>query len=729
MFNEFQVITNAYSNPLPLDIKNKFWAFYPLIHFQSFIFKLYLQLNDYHIKVINNNPQFKILIDNLLKLDLFSKPSLNVGLFPSYENFLLPNLRYLQIGDKNNDFELLKLYRYKHIHIKDKFTYDIISENYEDFFVKNLSPYDILYFQPYIVHQNDDQKAFKTMHVLLLTIANFIKLITQDSLVIIQIMYISDFIVDVVTILQYVFEDVHLVRTIMDLTIYQTKHIICKKLNKQNLKSITSKVYNIAKDINKYSNIPTKLFVNNDNSILTKIHEQIGNERIKHIHDCAKLMDIIYDSITKNIINVERLKIIQDSEKIKAINLFSKLEIKPNYTILFSKKDVHKFLSYDKPLLICEKNISTLRSNVASYENKNNSDKNNSDQQNLLNKCKTLESELFLHKEYLNRVEWKKFKQLDKLFRLTSTLKMIIKNKHLVDKSYHLSQAYFKMIEVLNECFTKKDFHGKISAFHICEAPGQFIKSFQSYSKLQQLEYVWKAQTLLPDGKNFALDDVYGLISNNKQNWFYGKDNTGDITSHNNILEYEQLSKKYKYNIITSDCGIQFSSYEFQEEEIEFINYSQFLTMMICLQTGGHCAMKIFLPLIRPIALYMHNMLFEYFDEVIYFKPSLNLTSSEIYLVAKGYKGISNTIRDELLHIHKNFKTNNFTYDLISPLPICNLEKHYNACNQMVFNSISCINKYLFFYYYMDSEMEKKLKNLLNSESKKWINIYFQITT
>ena len=91
----------------------------------------------------------------------------------------------------------------------------------------------------------------------------------------------------------------------------------------------------------------------------------------------------------------------------------------------------------------------------------------------------------------------------------------------------------------------------------------------------------------------------------------------GASTSLNNILEYEKLLKMYKYNIVTSDCGISFSSYEFQEEEIEFINYSQFITMLLCLQKGGACAMKIFLPLARPIALYMHHLLFEYFEEVI----------------------------------------------------------------------------------------------------------------
>jgi hypothetical protein len=763
--NDFQIIKNINSNLLPSSVKDKFWAFYPLIHFQSFIFKFYLQLNDNHIKSINDNSQFKVLIDYLLNLDLFLKPSLNVGLFLSYDHFLLPKLRYLQIGDKNNDFELLKLYRQRHIHIKDSFIYDIVIKDYKEYFTKNELIYDILYFQP--EYQPDatnnkhkqkqkenqkhkhKQKENQSLYVLLLTIANFSLLISENSLVIIEIIDISQFIVDIVTILQYIFEDVHIVRSIMDLAIYQTKHIICKKLNKMNLKNIVSKILYIATQIHKSSKVPIKIFIENIDTKLISIHDQLENDRIKHIYDCVKIMDIIY-SVKKNIINFENLKNIQDAEKLKAINLFSKLGIKPNYTILFSKKDVQQFLFHDKPLIILFKHANKEHESKE-HESKEHANKEHESEEhankehankepeseekmaNLLNKFKILETELFLHKSYLNRVEWKKFKYLDKLFRLTSTLKMIIKKRKMIGNSHHLSQAFFKMLEVLNECFTKKDFNGaQIAAFHICEAPGQFIKSFQTYSKLQHLKYTWKAQTLRPDNKNYALDDVYGLISNNKHNWLYGKDNTGDITSHSNILEYEQLSKKYKYNIITSDCGIQFSSYEFQEEEIEFINYSQFLTMMLCLQNGGHCVMKIFLPLVRPIALYMHNMLFEYFNDIIYFKPSLNLTSSEIYLVGKNYKGISHLIRNELLQIHKNFKSFDFkSFDFnhkkikLFDFNHKNLEKHYNACNKLVFNSISCINKYLFFYYYMDSNMEKKIKNNLYHESNMWINKYF----
>ena len=44
-------------------------------------------------------------------------------------------------------------------------------------------------------------------------------------------------------------------------------------------------------------------------------------------------------------------------------------------------------------------------------------------------------------------------------------------------------------------------------------------------------------------------------------------------------MDYEQISKKNGgYNIVTSDCGIQFSIYEFQEEEIEYIK--QKITML-----------------------------------------------------------------------------------------------------------------------------------------------------
>jgi hypothetical protein len=228
---------------------------------------------------------------------------------------------------------------------------------------------------------------------------------------------------------------------------------------------------------------------------------------------------------------------------------------------------------------------------------------------------------------------------------------------------------------------------------------------------------------LRPDSNNTALHDTYGYIKNNPNSWLYGEDRTGDITSIANILSYEEGSKKELYNFITSDCGIGFSNnYNAQEEEIEFINYCQFMTMLLCLQPHGVTAMKVFLPLTRPLSIFMITTLLQNFKRVIYFKPSLNLTSSEIYIVCKNYNGITITLREELLNIYQMVKSGNKIELNIDPI----LQKiYYNGTYKMIINTIKGINKYLFFYYYINNSIKKKMEHKQKQAVKKWIHKYF----
>ena len=58
---------NLYSNPLPANIKESFWAFYPLTHFQSLIFKKSLELNNYH-KTKHTERFWQILVGHWLRI-------------------------------------------------------------------------------------------------------------------------------------------------------------------------------------------------------------------------------------------------------------------------------------------------------------------------------------------------------------------------------------------------------------------------------------------------------------------------------------------------------------------------------------------------------------------------------------------------------------------------------------------------------------------------------------
>ena len=116
------------------------------------------------------------------------------------------------------------------------------------------------------------------------------------------------------------------------------------------------------------------------------------------------------------------------------------------------------------------------------------------------------------------------------------------------------------------------------------------------YFNAKNIKYSWNAQSLnyknkiVRDKYPGALNDIYHLTKNFPDNWLYGKkvngeEGTGDITEIDNIIEYSKI----KYDIVTSDCGLSVSGDDYgkQEEVMNYINFSQFYTAILCLKMGG----------------------------------------------------------------------------------------------------------------------------------------------
>lgn len=693
-------------------VLNEFWAFYPLVNYQIFMFKSLSTHNPYMLKLYSL-PQFQLYkhyIDKM-RIDVFNNISNNFGIFTQFHHFLLPNLKYLRIGNDNaektyeamefDDYELLQLYRLNNLSKKGTMVFDRIKTIAD----RKDSTYDIVYvyipcFKWSIVKNYDYTECYSME--LLRTILNLSHILKKTSLVIILIPFFNSlFMVDIITLLQYYFDRVEIIQTVVDSPIFPNNtpyKVICTHYL---FKHIDPKLTNIVNSGTIPTNdlFPIRLFKTQNEETINILKMLISTSIMNRSMEIKSVTNLINEFKALNT-EIERdnfINFIQENEKIKALQIFNLLNIKPLFTLIFNHSHIDMYMNYDKSLLV---------------ELNNDNDQNNDN---------NFENLLVIHKSYLDRINFKEFKELDNLLRITKLLKIHIKNKKV-------SQAYFKMLEILEDNQFYKTL-SKISAFHICEAPGQFIQAFTHFCNKYKLKYVWKAQTLRPDSTNTALHDTYGYIKNNPNSWLYGKDNTGDITSIANILSYEERSKRELYNFITSDCGIGFSNnYNAQEAEIEFINYCQFMTMLLCLQPNGVTAMKVFLPLTRPLSIFMVTTLLQHFKNVIYFKPSLNLTSSEIYIVCKNYNGITTKLREELLNIYKMVK-NGKVDDLISAnnLNISSTlqKKYYNGTYKMIINTIKGINKYLFFYYYMNEQIRKKMIYRQKQAVQKWIHTYF----
>lgn len=249
-------------------------------------------------------------------------------------------------------------------------------------------------------------------------------------------------------------------------------------------------------------------------------------------------------------------------------------------------------------------------------------------------------------------------------------------------QEYKITNAFVKLWEIYStfEWLIIKD-KPVTKMFHMAEAPGQWINTTYTYFKQHMpasATYDWYANSLNaehPKIKGFisALKNDYGLIKKHKDRWIWGADETGDITSPENIRWYGKfISDKFKsVDIVTGDAGLSIT-----ESGLEFLQKLEFaqMVMVACTSTpGSSCVIKHFLPYLTTHKdskqasgffisfMYMYQLMFKEFHM---FKPlSSSPGSGEFYLVANGFLGLSDETKNTLLDALGNFKLNHAIFE------------------------------------------------------------------
>lgn len=317
-----------------------------------------------------------------------------------------------------------------------------------------------------------------------------------------------------------------------------------------------------------------------------------------------------------------------------------------------------------------------------------------------------IDQELFQYKTYLDSIDSNRYGHI--------AAKIRPLNKKFISKiiGYDISQAFIKMTEIIHE--TKLITSNKIKTLHICEAPGQFILAFITYCLKYNIQLDWKGNSLNPTHPenierygNDILNDVYGIIGNNPSRWLYGKDNTGDITKLNNIIE---LSSD-KYDIVTSDCGLAEEEYGVQEDTLLFTNLCQIMIILLSLKIGGNACLKTFLPCSKKLTISLIYTLTQSFEQVFMFKPWMNQANSEIYIVCKSFKQVN---REYLFQIYNNPETSINIFDEEY------IETYIDAVTQLSNNVKYHIFRSIIMYYYLRGDIKDHVYKL----TQKWINAY-----
>lgn len=319
--------------------------------------------------------------------------------------------------------------------------------------------------------------------------------------------------------------------------------------------------------------------------------------------------------------------------------------------------------------------------------------------------------------------------------RISNINKSVIRSKLRIN----VSQAFMKCLEIITDMkFSEKYKH--VRAFHICEAPGQFILAFQYYYDKHKLKYEWDAQTYNPKlktDKYEVLGDAYDLIKKNPNKWLFGPKDTGDISDLANINYYLNMSKKY--NITTSDCGIKFGN-KLDSEDIEYetvilpLTLGMYITLIGTLEIGGTCFYKIFMPSTSDVTIYMVFLMYKYFEKVIFYKSILNQYSVEYYVI--GYNKRNEYIRTDmvilynLFNYYKNMGNKMTNYEKPQLQIEQNFyEKYMNVVNRLLSNVVD--NLATLIYITSDENKDKMKKayiSKINKMSEQWLNKYFLIS-
>ena len=289
-----------------------------------------------------------------------------------------------------------------------------------------------------------------------------------------------------------------------------------------------------------------------------------------------------------------------------------------------------------------------------------------------------------------------------------------------------VTNAWVKMYELLQVYKFFDNDKKKVHTFHICEHPGAFVFAIKEYIKRLDKEHDFIFQSLKPgaDPKIFKPDPQ--LINDYLDKLDYGPDNSsgttdnssgttdesqeiapGDITSEKNIRYYRKKYKDQHFDLITSDCGLNFSR-DFTKQEMGM--YKIFLGALICAigvsSKGSNYIFKLFsFNTAKTIELLQLACLFYKRIDIVRLLSNKS-GSGEIYCVCLdfNYDGNIDAVMDTLLDYLNN--NDGFVLNVINEKLMSRLINHHKL---LTMRRITNINMLLFrqFNYEYSKNHEK----------------------
>ncbi|GBM43981.1 Cap-specific mRNA (nucleoside-2'-O-)-methyltransferase 2 [Araneus ventricosus] len=291
-----------------------------------------------------------------------------------------------------------------------------------------------------------------------------------------------------------------------------------------------------------------------------------------------------------------------------------------------------------------------------------------------------------------------------------------------------LTGAWCKFYEILSNYPLCSQGTESFKSLHLCEAPGAFISALNSYlcCYYRSICWVWLANTLNPYYEDLNIKDVIcddRLLFPTLKYWFFGKDNTGDITNPNYSKDLQEfISEKEYFNLVTADGGVDCSDNPAEQETVVAkLHFAEMLVALQNLAPGGSFVLKkfTFFECVTICKMYFLNCIFR---EVHVFKPFTSKSgNSEVYVVCLGYIGVEK-VRAYLEQMNQNYGslTDKSMFPLKS-IPSSFISQLIECCKLFSELQTKSIQENLRLYSIPFSEYESELIELQNACAEKYI--------
>ena len=283
-------------------------------------------------------------------------------------------------------------------------------------------------------------------------------------------------------------------------------------------------------------------------------------------------------------------------------------------------------------------------------------------------------------KKLLDPIPKAQFLAINQLLDLYRNLRSTMQKKYHMFDATNASLKMYELLMRLNLVDCNKLADNQLNSFSNAELPGAFIIAINYYmkTKCSGKGFNWLASSYLPEaaaktGNVTILEDKFKLYAMNRDRWLMGprpnalpeglEDITGDVTDPNTVITLG-LGVKTRFTnttgalLYTSDAGIDVTGdYAGQEENTSAINYGQIISGLLALAPGGNFVTKQY-TFFTPFSRSLIALVAGFFEETYITKPVTSRPgNSEIYLVGKGFKGISSEMTEALTERSELFKT------------------------------------------------------------------------